>query len=633
MKVQDSDLGGSLSLADTLAKGVFGDPEAQMKARLAAAQVQAHQAYATKLGADTGLVNVKTREEQALADAQDAAAAHPDALIAAVPSPAAPIPVEAPRVNAPGTTGYGPQPGIVAPDAQATYDTGVKMHDAQVATLKSLWPAIVRSGNATQVIEALGKGEGLAALSGGLVPGAKPDPNVQRVAGGLYTGAAPSTGTVWSPGDTAGQQAEAGKDIAVKGAESQLPVIKEDAGGFVRIDPKTGVATPIVGAAPKPLGGTDKGLRDQYYAELKAKKDQGQELTPTEQAALTAIEQDRLKDTTVALDPEKPIARMKPDGSGVEVVPGQPAAPTLSPFGKGDEATQKNFISTITQKFSNPDIPITAEEAQNYAQAWAGQYGTKTQVVEDNQGVKHYVPVTPETPAGLPKPADVYARAGIKIAPPAAAPSAQPPGPLGPNSAPAPAPASKPNDVVFPDSPPKLTPEAGKVQSQASAAALAEKYIAPMKPADIPNALEAKWAVDNSTGLTQSMINAYAVSPATKNWAVNAMAFTNAVNRHDSGAAITPDEWNEARKLYIPMPNDDPSTLALKREYRINKVKGMAREGYANDPAGLQKFSADLDATAAPSADPNKPANVPPEWDNLSARGRELWLKAHGGQK
>jgi hypothetical protein len=125
------------------------------------------------------------------------------------------------------------------------------MHDAQVATLKAAWPVIVRSGNATQIIEALGKGEGLGALSGGLVPGSKPDPNVQRVAGGLYTGSAPTTSTVWSPGDTAGQQAEAGREIAVQNAKPKEPNIKEFGGQPYLINPDGSLATPQ-GFTPKP---------------------------------------------------------------------------------------------------------------------------------------------------------------------------------------------------------------------------------------------------------------------------------------------------------------------------------------------------------------------------------------------
>src|SRR5262252_6528116 len=111
----------SLSLADTLAKGVFGDPEAVAKAQLMAAQLRAHDAYASKLGADTNLVNIKTHEEQALSDAQDAAARDTNnALVASVPQP---VPVELPR---PSSNFMGPMPGIVTPAAKNQYDANVR---------------------------------------------------------------------------------------------------------------------------------------------------------------------------------------------------------------------------------------------------------------------------------------------------------------------------------------------------------------------------------------------------------------------------------------------------------------------------------------------------------------------------
>ena len=98
--------------------------------------------------------------------------------------------------------GYGPQPGIVDPNV-------AKMRDAIIAQNNAEWPVIVRSSNGVQLVEAGSKLAGAAALEGGLVPGARVDPNVQRVAGGLYTGSAPTTSTVWSPGDTSGVDAAA----------------------------------------------------------------------------------------------------------------------------------------------------------------------------------------------------------------------------------------------------------------------------------------------------------------------------------------------------------------------------------------------------------------------------------------
>ena len=131
--------------------------------------------------------------------------------------------------------GYGPQPGIVDPNV-------VKMRDAIIAQNNAEWPVIVRSSNGTQLVEAGSKLAGAAALEGGLVPGARVDPNVQRVAGGLYTGSAPTTSTVWSPGDTAGVDAAAREKIAedaakpdvsktVKGDDGQIYSIGKDATG------------------------------------------------------------------------------------------------------------------------------------------------------------------------------------------------------------------------------------------------------------------------------------------------------------------------------------------------------------------------------------------------------------------
>ena len=97
--------------------------------------------------ADTGLVNVKTKAEQDNQAAIAAAiAAGPSALNAATPMP---ILVgsggETSRADAPGTTGYGPQPAIVTPDDRTTYASGVKMHDAQIQQNNTLWPVILKS--------------------------------------------------------------------------------------------------------------------------------------------------------------------------------------------------------------------------------------------------------------------------------------------------------------------------------------------------------------------------------------------------------------------------------------------------------------------------------------------------------
>jgi hypothetical protein len=54
--------------------------------------------------------------------------------------------------------------------------------------------------------------------------------------------------------------------------------------------------------------------------------------------------------------------------------------------------------------------------------------------------------------------------------------------------------------------------------------------------------------------------------------------FINAQLRRESGAVISPEEFADARKQYIPQPGDDEATLAQKAESRRIAREGMARE-------------------------------------------------------
>ena len=197
LNVQDSPIGGSLSLADTLAKGIFGDPEGQMKARNLASQILAHQAYATKLGADTRLVSEHLTEDQrAEAERLRAGPLIGEAAAAAIP---APIPVEASRANAPGTTGYGPQPGIVSPDEASRVE---KLR----ARERALGPILARS-KPEDIGKAVGVDYGGTILAGATANPAIVNPDSLRLASTLYTGSAPTTSTVMTTGDYAGVDA------------------------------------------------------------------------------------------------------------------------------------------------------------------------------------------------------------------------------------------------------------------------------------------------------------------------------------------------------------------------------------------------------------------------------------------
>lgn len=55
--------------------------------------------------------------------------------------------------------------------------------------------------------------------------------------------------------------------------------------------------------------------------------------------------------------------------------------------------------------------------------------------------------------------------------------------------------------------------------------------------------------------------------------------FINAQLRRESGAVISPEEFNSANKQYFPMPGDDPEVLKQKRKNRRAAVEAMGREG------------------------------------------------------
>lgn len=65
--------------------------------------------------------------------------------------------------------------------------------------------------------------------------------------------------------------------------------------------------------------------------------------------------------------------------------------------------------------------------------------------------------------------------------------------------------------------------------------------------------------------------------------------FVNAVLRRESGAVISPEEFDNARKQYLPQPGDSTEVLAQKRRNRLIAIQGMQRASgpsYAVPDAG-----------------------------------------------
>ncbi len=697
----------SLSLADTLAKGIFGDPEGQMKARALASEVGVRMASRDKLIADTGLVNIKTREEQALADAQDRAAnAGPLVANAAVPMP---VPVEASRASAPGTTGYGPQPGIV--DAQAQ-----RMHDAIIAQNNALWPAIVRGSNGPQLVKAGGELAGTSVLEGGLVPGSRPDPNTLRIAGGLFTGSAPTTSTVWSPGDTAGVDAAARQKIEEEAAKTVQPhdVTYRGQPGIVRLDANGNpVYTGAQGTEQNPekpdlvdLPGGGKGalIRDPQGNPIGVKALPGAEGRPEKQdiidlpnggkgvairdgqgnvLGLIPIPGGAGPPKTESFDPKKPA--MTWDGTKFVPAPGAPVATpeTGGPFA-GSTATDGralDFTTQIQTKWNDPNFIPSKDEAAYFSTTYNHLYEQPKPVeykLEDGStGIRW---VTPPPPAGMPTPAQVFAKANGQAAPPVQAPPVQappvqtppvaaPPAQAPPVAAPpvatppvatatpvvaappvAPAPASGPTGSVVVQ---QLSPPVNQLKPPTEAQLKAKSFLPTLQTAtatldkynskNLPSTIELGFtASSEELGTVGKLIKSNVVSDNAKRYGAAANQWTSAQLYDLSGAAIGKGEFDRAVQGFLPQPGDPQDLIDTKTKLRHDFVNAVQQAAYSNDPKVLASLDAGARLNGGPiktdaaggggGTSPPKPPNAPPEWDNLSDRGKALWIKKHGGQ-
>ena len=584
---QDPNSAESLSLADTLAKGIFGDPEGQMKARALASEVGVRMASRDKLLADTGLVQAKTKTEQ---DAEDARLrAGPlvgEAGAAAVPMP---IPVEASRADAPGTTGYGPQQGIVS------------QHDLDVTnTLKAreraLGPVLVLGDNPNATAEGINKNYGGTILSAAAANPANVSGDSLRIAGGLSTGSAPTTSTVWSEDDTSGVKAAAQQKILEARGSPQKPDVKEFSGTpyVINADGSLTAAQgfqPPAPDAPKTM--TDAQGNTRQWDPLKGVW----ELAPGTPNAPPKLE-------TVGKD----TVQRNPDGSlSVPDVTGRPPAEPTTPFAesKGDEGIAFNTVLSIANKAASGKV-ISPDEARSYATTYNRLFGPRWDQKPDAQGVLRWV-VTPGVPPppGMVLPLPETFLGGQPPAPPVAQPPApQPPVQTPPVVAapPAAAPPVVAGGQVFANDQPKpiqVSAEQNKDRRFASSAAFANKPLDKFTPNQIPGVLASMLAIPkvSGNGFLANLGRAN-LPDEDKEWARNALEFTAAVNYEQSGAAVNADEWENAKQIYIPMPLDGPKQLAEKAAARRNWMQNAAKSGWSNDPKGLAEFLASLDQPA-----------------------------------
>jgi hypothetical protein len=87
--------------------------------------------------------------------------------------------------------------------------------------------------------------------------------------------------------------------------------------------------------------------------------------------------------------------------------------------------------------------------------------------------------------------------------------------------------------------------------------------------------------------------------------------FVNAILRQESGAAIGPDEFSNANLQYFPQPGDDTTTIAMKRQNRVEVQEALA----VSSGKGLQVLKEHQDrlrgGNSKPSVSEEDKANLP----------------------
>ena len=106
----------------------------------------------------------------------------------------------------------------------------------------------------------------------------------------------------------------------------------------------------------------------------------------------------------------------------------------------------------------------------------------------------------------------------------------------------------------------------------------ADKIITELTGQFSPAAINSKTSVENWPligGALGAATNSFALSPTDQKAEQAQRDFVNAVLRQESGAAIGPDEFNNARKQYFPQPGDGPDVIAQKARNRQLAIQGF----------------------------------------------------------
>lgn len=123
------------------------------------------------------------------------------------------------------------------------------------------------------------------------------------------------------------------------------------------------------------------------------------------------------------------------------------------------------------------------------------------------------------------------------------------------------------------------------------------------------------WGQQNAGAIPLGLGN-YVRTPAFRQAKVEADNFLTALLRKDTGAAITDKEFELYGPMFLPIPGDDPATIALKRQKRATALMalrsglGTAEIIAATNEQALGLPSPTTEAVGSAAAEPPPPASV-----------------------
>lgn len=116
-----------------------------------------------------------------------------------------------------------------------------------------------------------------------------------------------------------------------------------------------------------------------------------------------------------------------------------------------------------------------------------------------------------------------------------------------------------------------------------------------------PRSLVGQAIADNVPNVLNSLPSAIGNSPQRQVADSSQDEFIAASLRQDSGAAIPPEEMERQRRIYFPMPGDEPEVIEAKRMARLRAVEGLKQSAGRMAEGAIQRWQ---------GMDPNKPESI-----------------------